>query len=130
MYYELTLKHDDEQTGKTTTERYIIKDCNLFAEAECKGMGIYDGDCDVVSIKRSRIYEFANDNQVGGEIFIANIADVFHKDDGSEKELIYMVGIWANDISYAQKVAKDYISQGLSDMKLKGINQTKFIDVV
>lgn len=130
MYYELTLKHDDEQTGKTATERYIIKDCNLFAEAECKGMELYNGECDVTAIRRSLIREFINDSSKGESIFYATIVDVFTKDDGSEKELVYKVAVWANDIADAQKTTKEYMEQGLNDMKLKGINQTKFIDVV
>lgn len=130
MFYELTLRHDNPETGKSVQEKYIVKDCEIFAEAECKGLEMYNGECDVTAIRRSQIREFVNDSSKGELIFYATIVDVFLKDDGTEKELVYNVAVWANDIAEAQKTTKEYMEQGLNDMKLKGINQTKFIDVI
>lgn len=128
MYYELTLRYDSED-GKSVQERYIASECDLFSEAEYKGMSVREG-CEVTAIRRSQIREFVNGRGDKPFIFIASIADVFTKDDGTEKELLYKVALWADDITEAQGIMREYMRQGLQDMRLKGINQTKFIDVL
>lgn len=129
MFYEVTVTHENDK-GRNVQQRYIVSGCNTFTEAEAKAFGMFNGECDVTAIRRSPIREFANEGANDMAIFIATIADIFTRDDGTEKEMLYKVAIWAEDMQHAQHTASEYMQQGLEDMKLKGINQTKFIDVI
>lgn len=132
MYYEATIKaaRPDEKSGviKEVTEKMIVENCNLFAEAEQKLME--HQECEVTALKRSAIKEFANTEKDGDTIFIATITDIFTDDNGKTKEIPYKVALWANDITEAHNIAKDYMRQGLEDMELKGINKTKFVELI
>ena len=131
MFYEATIKtvHPDEHgVIKEFTEKVIAENCNLFAEAEMKLMK--HRECEVTALKRSAIKEFVNTNKDGENIFIATITTMFIDDNGKNKEISYKVALWADDITQAHNIAKDYMRQGLDDMELKGINQTKFIELI
>lgn len=132
MYYEATIKaaRPDEKSGviKEVTEKIIVENCNLFAEAELKLMERQE--CEVTTLKRSAIKEFINTNKDGENIFIATITTMFTDDNGKAKEIPYKVALWADDITQAHNIAKDYMRQGLEDMELKGINKTKFVELI
>ena len=132
MFYEATIKaaRPDEKSGviKEVTEKIIVENCNLFAEAELKLMERQE--CKVTTLKRSAIKEFINTNKDGDAIFIATITAKYIDDNGKEKEMQYKVALWANDITEAHNITKDYMRQGLEDMSLKGINQTKFVELI
>lgn len=131
MFYEATIKtvHPDEHgVIKEFTEKVIVENCNLFAEAELKLMK--HRECEVTALKRSAIKEFVNTNKDGENIFIATITTLFIDDNGKNKEISYKVALWANDITEAHNITKNYMRQGLGDMELKGINQTKFVELI
>ena len=131
MYYEATIKtvHPDEHgVIKEFTEKVIVENCNLFAEAEMKLMK--HRDCEVTALKRSAIKEFVNTSNDGEYIFIATITASYVDDNGKDKEMQYKVALWADDITKAHNITKEYMRQGLDDMELKGINQTKFNELI
>lgn len=132
MFYEATIKaaRPDEKSGviKEVTEKIIVENCNLFAEAELKLMERQE--CEVTALKRSAIKEFVNTNKDGENIFIATITTLFIDDNGKNKEISYKVALWANDITEAHNITKNYMRQGFGDMELKGINQTKFVELI
>ena len=131
MYYEATIKtvHPDKHgVIKEFTEKVIVENCNLFAEAEMKLMK--HRDCEVTALKRSAIKEFVNTSNDGESIFIATITASYVDDKGKDKEMQYKVALWANDITKAHNITKEYMRQGLDDMELKGINQTKFNELI
>ena len=131
MFYEATIKtvHPDKNgVVKEFTEKMIVENCNLFAEAELKLME--HQECEVTALKRSAIKEFINTNKDGENIFIATITTLFIDDNGKNKEISYKVALWANDITEAHNITKNYMRQGLGDMELKGINQTKFVELI
>ena len=131
MFYEATIKtvHPDKNgVVKEFTEKMIVENCNLFSEAEQKLM--LSRECEVTALKRSAIKEFVNTNKDGDAIFIATITAKYIDDNGKEKEMQYKVALWANDITEAHNITKNYMRQGLDDMELKGINQTKFVELI
>lgn len=133
MYYEVrtraTYIEPNEKT-REKTESFVVGDCGSFTDAEKKVMDYFDNTCEVIGMKRSRIMEFTNKPKDGDSIFLARVADVFVTDSGKEKETNYFMGIWAPDIKTAHAGITEYLRQGYGDIRLKGISQTKFIDVV
>ena len=133
MYYEIKLRTEKENAKgemKEVTEHYITN-VELFAEAEQKGMEMYNNECDVFSIVRSKVSEIVNESNKTDEnhFFKATITDVFTDDSGNEKETKYFVLVAAKDIPEANKRMEDYLRQGF-DMKLDGIVKTKILDVI
>ena len=136
MYYEITdrvKRVKDDGTEKEVNERYIT-DCLTFAEAEQKGMEAYSDyglDGDVVAVKRSNVKEIANENEEKQHYYKATIVDIFIDDKTEkEKELRYYVLIRADDLSEATAKAKEYMRQGLQDMRLDGIVKTNILELL
>lgn len=142
MYYEVNIKHDwltEDNEVKSTVSKVIVHNVNLFAEAELKALEYansewradnFDNEPDVTAIKRSRIYEFVNKPQDGKQIYFATLDYTFTADNGKEKHSKYLVGVYANEIGQAKTAMDNYIKQGLSDMKLTDLNETKFETVI
>ena len=131
MYYEIKLKVQKENAKgeiKEVAEHYIT-DVELFAEAEQKGMELYNNDCDVFSVIRSKIKEIVNEKQEEKPFFKATVTDTFTDDEGNEKDSKYFVLVCAKDIPEANKIMDEYLKQGF-DMKLDGIMKTKILDVI
>ena len=115
---------------KIISQHYVIKDEELFANCEYKLMGLCNGDCEVTHITKSKIREIVNDKEEDKPFYKAVITNTFVNDDGTEKETQYPVLICAKNVKEATKLIEDYMSQGLTDMRLDGITKTKIIDVL
>lgn len=132
MFYEIKLKTQRENAKgemKEVKEHFIL-DVGLFCEAEAKGMELYNGNCDIFSIIRSKIREIINTKQPDKPFFRATLIDIFVNDDGTEKETPYPVLVCAADITEANRLMEEYMKQGLSDFRLEGITKTKILDVL
>lgn len=136
MFYELAIKVNrmqDNGKEKEVVERYIT-DCNLFAEAEERGLkecSDYQLQGDVVGIKRSNVYEIVNEIHGGDDkLFKAKIVSVFVDDKGKEKEQPYHVLVWASNIDDANIKMQEYMKQGMTDLVLKEIKETHLIDII
>ena len=134
MFYEMTIKVTkmDESTkrDKEVLERYIC-DVEFFSEAEQKGIDLYNGEGDVVAIRRSNVYEIVNEShEENDKLFKAQISSIFINDDGKEKEQKYHVLLWADSVNDANKKMQDYMKAGMSDLVLKGIKETKLLDIL
>lgn len=131
MFYEIKLKVQKENAKgemKEVAEHYIT-DVELFSEAEQKGMELYNNDCDVFSVIRSKIKEIVNEKHEEKPFFKATVTDTFTDDEGNEKDSKYFVLVCAKDIPEANKIMDEYLKQGF-DMKLDGIVKTKILDVI
>lgn len=131
MFYEIKLKVQKENAKgemKETAEHYIT-DVELFSEAEQKGMELYNNDCDVFSVIRSKIKETVNGKEEGKPFFKATVTDTFTDDEGNEKDNSYFVLVCAKDIPEANRLMESYLAQGF-DMRLDGIVKTKILDVL
>ena len=136
MFYEATTKitrTNERGEEKEVLERYVIKDCLSFQEAEERAAKTYaydNTDGDVVAIRRSKLYEVVNENKTDGKYFKAKLASVFVDEKGKEKVTFYHVLVNADNMDNANKKMKEYINQGLSDMSLVEIKETKIISVI
>lgn len=141
MYYEASIKHDyltENNEVKSKTSKVIINNVDLFAEAEYAALK-YAADNwkadnfsepDVTFIKRSRIREFANSKTESSRIYFATLEDTFIDVKGKEKHTKYIIGIYAEDIDTAKANVAEYMRQGMQDLTLVGLNETKFEDVI
>lgn len=119
MYFEVTSKRvvvDPKGNDKEISERFIVKDVELFGEAEMKTLQEFNGENDVVAIKQSKIREFVNEkNEEQDEnIYLATIVSVFvDESNGNERETTYVVGLWATSVGEANELVVEYLKQGM-----------------
>ena len=134
MIFETKISY--EQDGKAVKAQYIIEHAELFGEVESKLYEEFGNfqDFSVVSIKtNNKIREIINEKPTGDDeckIFYATICDFFTNEDGSIKEIPYVVVAFAHDMTEAKAAVDQYMRQGLEDMELKAIKETKFINVL
>ena len=134
MIFEAKISYENE--GKVVKEQYIIENAELFGEVEAK---LYEefgnfANFGVVSIKtNNKIREVINEKPFDDDeckIFYATIVDFFTDDNGKTKEIPYIVIAFAHDMTEAKAAIDQYMRQGLENMELKAIKETKFINVL
>ena len=140
MFYHIKLNYeavDERGANVNKNEEYLVKDCELHAEAEQRGYehaSEYQlNEPDVTSVKRSNIREFVNEvaNYDEDIIYDAIIADVYiNEKTGKEKELKYHVGVFAKNMDDATKKVYEYMKQGLNDMRFIGVKETKILEII
>jgi len=135
MIYETKcsfIKVDDNGNDKVVKERYIVEEAESFGDAEKQTYDFCDGetDLDVIDVKRSKIKEILNSRDTGDDkIFVADVADVQHNDNGEEVELVYKVALFALNVDAAYNYIKSYLEQGYN-MTLVGLKKTKYNEVI
>jgi hypothetical protein len=136
MFYELTLKitkQNEKGVDKEIKEKYFVDECELFAEAELKGIQLYNNECDVIAIKESKVREFINqrNEEKKEDIYISIIEDLFiNETNGEVKKMKYEVGLFAEDMKSASRITHEYMKQGLNDMNLVKIYRTNFLEII
>ena len=134
MLYEISSRRtviDKRGNDKSLTEHFLVDKIDLFAEAEQKGLELYNGENDIVAIKRSNIYEIVNKRKDDDErLYLATIESLFVDDDGKENTTKYVVALFAKNTQDATTIALDYMKQGIEDMELVGIKKSKFEDII
>ena len=137
--YEIQItfvKVDSKGNDRNVKENLILEHAESFADAEQIGYDYGSGltDIDVISIKRSKLKEIVNERPFGEEtckIYIAQIVDHFVDMETEEtKDIKYSVALFAHDMKEAHQAIEQYMKQGLEDMDLVGIKETKFNDVL
>jgi hypothetical protein len=127
---------DSKGNDRNRKQNLILEHAESFANAEEIG---YDYGCgltaiDVVSIKRSKLKEIVNEKPFGDEtckIYVAQIVDHFVDVDTEEtKDIKYSVALFAHDMKEAHQAIEQYMKQGLEDMDLVGIKETKYNGVL
>lgn len=137
--YEIQItfvKVDSKGNDRNVKESLILEHAESFADAEQIGYDYGSGltAIDVVSIKRSKLKEIINEQPSGDEtckIYIAQIVDHFVDVETEEtKDIKYSVALFAHDMKEANQAIEQYMKQGLEDMDLVGIKETKFNGVL
>ena len=137
--YEVKLNYvvvDEKGVDRSKTENLILEHAESFADAEQIGYDYGSGltGIDVVSIKRSKLKEIVNERPFDDDtckIYIAQIVDHFVDMETEEtKDIKYSVALFAHDMNEAHKAIEQYMKQGLEDMDLVGIKETKFNGVL
>ena len=136
MFYETTTKVtriNERGEEKQVIERYVIQNCETFREAEERTAKTYaydNVDGEVISIRRSNIYEIVNEFNTNDKYFKAKLASYFVDEKGKEKVTFYHVLVNADNMDNANKKMKEYINQGLSDMSLVEIKETNLVGLI
>ena len=134
MIYEAKISYENE--GKVVKEQYIIENAELFGEVEAKLYEEFGNftNFGVVSIKtNNKIREIINEKPFDDDeckIFYATICDFFMDDNDKVKEIPYVVVAFAHDMTEAKAAVDQYMRQGLEDMELKKLVETKMLDVL
>ena len=134
MTFETKISYESE--GKVVKEQYIVENEELFGAVESKLYEEFGNftNFSVVSIKtNNKIREVINEKPTDDDeckIFYATICDFFTNEDGSQKEIPYIVVAFAHDMTEAKAAVDQYMRMGLEDMELKAIKETKFINVL
>ena len=134
MIFESKISY--EQDGKAVKEQYIIEHAELFGEVESKLYEEFGNfpNFSVVSIKtNNKIREIINEKPTDDDeckIFYATVCDFFTDDNEKVKEIPYIVVAFAHDMTEAKAAVDQYMRQGLEDMELKAIKETKYLEVL
>jgi hypothetical protein len=100
-----------------------------FAEAGYKVIQEIGTDAEVEDVCMMKNYKpavnepFSEDNK----LFIVKVAEDQLQEDGTYKTVKYIMPAFANDSQELNQIMKDYISQGLENMRLTTISETKWI---
>lgn len=135
MYFETSNRitvMDKKGNDRQVVEKILVKNINLFSEAELKSIEWYNNENEVVAIKMlPKLMEFVN-NRITEEdaIYMATIESLFVDDDDKEKTTKYNVGIYAESLEEATDMAIAYMKEGLSDLSLVGIKKTNIVEVI
>jgi hypothetical protein len=134
MIHEVTLKRtivDAKGCDKEIKENYFVENKVFCAEAEATMLEYWNAECEVTSVRQSKIMEFvnkrANDEQ---EIYLAEVESIFVDEDGEEKHTKYVVGLFATSVEEATNMMKEYMRQGIQDMRLVSVKRTKNADLL
>lgn len=136
MIYESTISYvgvNDKGNDVVVKESYILQDKESFGDVEDTMYSEFNNtltDMEVIAIKRSRIKEVANSRSNGEDkIYLATIADIFVDDNSNEKEIKYVIALFAKTFDSAKAFISEYLKQGYN-MQLKSLKETKFIEVL
>ena len=123
---------DKKGNDRVVVEKLLVKNINLFSEAELKSIEWYNNENEVVAIKMlPKLMEFVNDRTTEEDaIYMATIESLFVDDDDKEKTTKYNVGIYALSLEEATDNALAYMKEGMNDLSLVGIKKTKIIEVI
>lgn len=133
MYFEVqtsVVVTDEKGKTKEVQENYMVNGCEFFAQAEQVIMQHYNGKCDVLAIKKSKVKEFVNDKKREDEdIYVTTITQTYEI-NGKNVKMKYKVALYATSIQEATQRTQHYMAQGLDDMVCEEMKKTDFIDVL
>jgi len=128
MYYKI--KASIPENNKQKIETYLTNADN-FAEAAQKVIQIIGVESEIEDICLMKSFKPAINEQydVNNKLFIVKIAEDIYQDNGKTKTFKYVIPVFANNSDELHKIVNDYISQGLENMRLTTISETKWIYV-
>ena len=131
MYFETSIKRTDKDKDKEVTEKFIVSGAMLFSEVEATMLTEYSNECNVIAIKQSKIKDIVNSRtSEDDDIYYATLESFYMSESGEEKSSKNDVALFAKDMTDAKAKLDSYMKQGLSDMAIVKIVQTKFLDVI
>jgi len=134
MYHEVVVTRtivDKKGFDKSVTEKYYTENKEFLAESEQALMEFWNGECEVTSVKQSKIREFVNDRlDDEQDIYLCTIESVFIDENEEEKSTKYVVGLFAKSIEEATRIVIEYMKMGIEDMSLTSIKRTKIVELI
>lgn len=133
MYYEVTLKvtkQDNKGNDKEVKENFLVENAELWQEVENRALALYNGEADIVAMKRSSVIEVVNEKKEDTPIFKAKLISTYVDEKGKEKEKSWVVALFATDMNEANKKMQEYIKQGMEGLTLREIKQTNLLEII
>lgn len=129
MYYKIKISRQNNN-GKTIIETYFT-DALHFADAAKKVIDIVSKDAEVEDICLMKSYKPSINEPYNknNKLYLVKIAEDILQNTGNYKTIKYVLPVFANDSNELQKIVNDYIKQGLENMRLTTISETKWIYV-
>ena len=103
-------------------------DTDNFAEAGYRVMQHWRGECEVEDVMLMKTLKPLGNEKYAetNKVYIVKIAEDFVQDDGSIKTMKYPVPFYADSQNELQEHVRFYMSQGLQDMRITTISETKW----
>lgn len=131
MYFKIkTTKIIISQNGKQkSVNEVFLTDALHFADAGYKVIQEIGTEAEVTDVSLMKNLKPAINDQrdEDDKLFIIKIAEDQIQEDGDYKTIKYVLPAFAKDSIELQDIVKDYISQGLENMRLTTISETKWI---
>lgn len=132
MYYKIKISNIPNVKGITT---YLTEDDSLFNVAQKISNIIYKEQYDsfikipeIEEIKLMKNFKPAINEKYdnSNKLYIVKIAEDMNI-DGKQKTIKYELPVFANNSDELHQIVNEYISQGLENMRLTTISETKWI---
>ena len=129
MWYRIKISREINQQGiKKPVTEYYLTDAKNFAYAGLKVIDNIGKNIEVEDILLMKSYKPAiNEYKQGNKVYIVKIAEDMTDENGNVKTLKYPMPVFANNDAELYVIVKDFIKQGLNDMRLTTISETKWI---
>lgn len=128
MLYKVKINRNIRKNGvsKNITEFYLTEATN-FGYAGIAVINKLGKDIEIEDVQLMKQYKPAiNDYIEGKKIYIIKIAEDYIDDNGETKTLKYPMPVFASNDVELYQIVKDYLKQGLNDMRLTTISETKW----
>ena len=124
MYFRIKVSNLPDVSGITT----FLLDEENFANAAYKVIEQIGTTADIEEIKWMKNFKPAINEKYdpNNKLYIIKIAEDMNI-EGKIKTVKYELPVFANDSNELNKIVNDYISQGLQNMRLTTISETKWI---
>jgi hypothetical protein len=129
MYFKIKLNRSTYILGK---EKRVIEtyftEAQHFAEAGMKAINKLGKDIEIEDICMLKAFKpAANEWYENSKIFAVKVAEDIFDEDGIIKTIKYALPVFAKTSDEVHQIMKDYISQGLENMRITTISETKWI---
>lgn len=127
MYYRFKVSNVPSVKGIVT---YLTESDN-FANAAYKIIQMVGSNSEIEEIKLMKNFKPAINEKFAetNKLYMVKIAEDVIQEDMLMKTIKYELPVFANDSNELHKIVNDYISQGLDNMRLTTISETKWIYV-
>lgn len=124
MYFRIKVSNLPDVSGITT----FLLDEDNFANAAYKVIEQIGTTADIEEIKWMKNFKPAINEKYdpNNKLYIIKIAEDMNI-EGKIKTVKYELPVFANDSNELNKIVNNYISQGLQNMRLTTISETKWI---
>ena len=129
MYFKIKLNRNILVLGKekNVLETYFTEAVH-FAEAGMKVIQKLGKEIEVEDVCMMKSFKpAANEHYENSKIFAVKVAEDVFQDDGTIKTVKYALPVFAKTSDEVHQIMKDYISQGLENMRITTISETKWI---
>lgn len=127
MYFRIKVSNIPNVKGIVT----YLTEANNFADAGYKIIKLIGTDPEVEEVKMMKnIKPIINESYSDlNKLYMIKIAEDIIQEDNTIKTVKYELPAFANNADDLQAIVKNYIAQGLSNMRLTTISETKWIFV-